>query len=169
VELGRIISNKKCESVYGGGSIGLMGIIADTVIMHHGRVTGVIPKFLYDSEVGHDEVTHLIIVKSMHERKQKMAKLSDAFIALPGGIGTLEELFEIFTWQQLKLVDKPVGLLNVNGYYDDLISFLDRSVQDGFLKPEAREKLIVSDNPEELFELLDEVTVKGNGNNLEKI
>ena len=109
-ELGQRIAEEKIRLIYGGGSVGLMGVLADAVMEHGGEVIGIIPQFLYDKEVGHDGLTRLIIVESMHERKQKMAELSNGFIAMPGGIGTMEELFEIFTWSQLALIKKPVAL-----------------------------------------------------------
>jgi uncharacterized protein (TIGR00730 family) len=122
--------------VYGGGDVGLMGVIADEVMRLGGAATGVIPQALMDKEVGHHGLTRLHVVKDMHERKALMAKLADGFIAMPGGIGTLEELFEVLTWAQLGFHDKPVGLLNVNGFYDGLIQFLNHVVAQGFLKPE---------------------------------
>lgn len=120
--------------VYGGGNIGLMGVIADEILRLGGEATGVIPKALLDKEVGHTGLTRLHIVKDMHERKAMMAELSDGFIAMPGGVGTLEELFEVFTWLQLGLHDKPIGLLNVGGFYDGLIAFVQHQVSQGFLK-----------------------------------
>lgn len=122
--------------VYGGGKVGLMGIIADEVMRLGGQVTGIIPKALLDWEVGHHGLTELHVVKDMHERKAMMAELSDGFIALPGGIGTLEELFETMTWAQLGFHDKPIGLLNVAGFYDALLAFIGQIVNQGFLKPE---------------------------------
>lgn len=157
VELGQLMAQKNYELIYGGGSIGLMGIIADTIMNHQGTVTGVIPQFLYDLEVGHDGVSNLIIVDSMHERKQRMAELADAFVAMPGGIGTLEELFEIFTWSQLKLVNRPVFLLNVNGYFDGLIQFLDSMVKEGFFKQHTRNTLIVENDPFSLINTIDKL------------
>ncbi len=120
--------------VYGGGNIGLMGVIASEVMRLGGEATGVIPKALLDKEIGHLGLTRLHIVKDMHERKAMMAELSDGFIAMPGGVGTLEELFEVFTWFQLGLHDKPIGLLNVSGFYDGLIQFIQHLVSEQFLK-----------------------------------
>jgi uncharacterized protein (TIGR00730 family) len=128
--------------VYGGGNVGLMGIIADEVIRLGGEATGIIPKALMDKEVGHSGLTRLHIVKDMHERKAMMASLSDGFIAMPGGIGTLEELFEVFTWSQLGLHNKPIGLLNVEGFYDGLIAFLRHVVEERFLKTEQASLLL---------------------------
>ncbi len=122
--------------VYGGGNVGLMGIIADEVLRLGGEATGVIPQALLDKEVGHGGLTRLHVVKDMHERKAMMAELSDGFIALPGGIGTLEELFEVLTWSQLGFHDKPIGLLNVDGFHDGLIQFIRHLVTQRFLKPE---------------------------------
>lgn len=150
-DLGRMIAAEKLTLVYGGGSVGLMGVLANTVMENGGKVIGVIPRFLYDKEVGLDSVTELIIVDSMHERKQKMAELSNAFIALPGGIGTMEELFEIFTWSQLALIKKPVAILNVNHFYDEVITFINKMVQEGFLRHETADSLIHSGNVMELI------------------
>ncbi len=120
--------------VYGGGKVGLMGVIADEVMRLGGQATGVIPVALMEKEIGHTNLTALHVVKDMHERKAMMATLADGFIAMPGGIGTLEELFEVLTWSQLGLHDKPIGLLNVDGFYDGLIAFLDHTVTQGFLR-----------------------------------
>ncbi|CAL61407.1 putative lysine decarboxylase [Herminiimonas arsenicoxydans] len=120
--------------VYGGGNVGLMGVIANEVLRLGGTATGVIPQALLDKEVGHTQLTHLHVVKDMHERKAMMAELSDGFIAMPGGIGTLEELFEVLTWSQLGFHEKPVGVLNVDGFYDGLIAFLQNQVAQGFVK-----------------------------------
>ncbi|HEY8606824.1 MAG TPA: TIGR00730 family Rossman fold protein [Noviherbaspirillum sp.] len=128
--------------VYGGGNVGLMGVIADEVMRLGGEATGVIPQALMDKEVGHRSLTRLHIVKDMHERKAMMAALSDGFIAMPGGIGTLEELFEVFTWAQLGLHEKPIGLLNVDGFYDGLIGFLGHVVAQRFLRPEQASVLL---------------------------
>lgn len=135
------------ELVYGGGDVGLMKVIADEVLNLGGHVTGVIPKALMEREVGHGNLSKLHIVANMHERKALMAELSDGFIALPGGIGTLEELFEMFTWLQLGFHHKPLGLLNVNGFYDHLLQFLEHAVLSGFLKPEHNALLIKETDP----------------------
>ena len=136
--------------VYGGGNIGLMGILADELLRLGGEVTGVIPKKLVDIEVAHKGLTHLHIVTGMHERKALMANLSDAFIVLPGGIGTMEEFFEMYTWLQLGYHSKPLALLNINGFYNMLIDFLDHTVQQGFFQRCRFEQLIVDDSPADL-------------------
>lgn len=138
--------------VYGGAHVGLMGIIADEVLRLGGEATGVIPKTLLDREVGHQGLTRLHIVKDMHERKALMAELSDGFIAMPGGIGTLEELFEAFTWSQLGIHDKPIGLLNVNGFYDGLIGFIQHLVNERFLKDQQAGIIMVESNEAALIE-----------------
>ncbi|MCC5930952.1 MAG: TIGR00730 family Rossman fold protein [Cyclobacteriaceae bacterium] len=153
-KLAKVMVEHRCNLVYGGGSIGLMGILADQVLQLGGKVLGVIPKFLDDREVGHHGLTRLIVTESMHERKQEMASHAEGFIAMPGGIGTLEELFEIFTWIQLKLVKHSLALYNVGGYFDLLIGFLDKMVTEGFLKAETRNLLIVSDDAEEIIKAL---------------
>src|SRR5471032_2521819 len=127
-ELARALVDENIALVYGGGNVGLMGIIADEVIRLGGRATGVIPEALLQKELGHKDLTQLHIVKDMHERKAMMAELSDGFIAMPGGMGTLEELFEVLTWAQLGFHYKPIGLLNVEGFYDHLIAFVDHLV-----------------------------------------
>ncbi|MCE2871682.1 MAG: TIGR00730 family Rossman fold protein, partial [Oxalobacteraceae bacterium] len=134
--LGRKLVEQNLSLVYGGGHVGLMGIVADAVLDAGGEVTGVIPKALMDSEVGHERLTRLFVVKDMHERKALMAEHAHGFIAMPGGIGTLEELFEALTWAQLGFHEKPVGLFNVDGFYDKLIEFLNQLTSQGFLRPE---------------------------------
>ena len=129
--------------VYGGGNVGLMGVMADEVLRLGGEVTGIIPKGLLEMEVGHQGLTRLHIVKDMHERKAMMIDLSDGFIALPGGLGTLEELFEVLTWSQLRFHDKPVGLLNAHGFFDGLVQFVQHLVEQGFLRPAHAELLMV--------------------------
>lgn len=139
------------DLVYGGGNIGLMGIIANEMLDRGAKVTGVIPQALMKKEVGHLDLTKLFVVKDMHERKAMMAELSDGFIAMPGGMGTLEELFEVLTWSQLGLHDKPIGLLNVDGFYDALLDFMQHLVSQRFLKPEHADLLVHADTPEELL------------------
>lgn len=142
------------ELVYGGANVGLMKIIADTVLNEGGKVTGVMPHLLIEKEVEHRGITELISVNTMAERKELMASMSDGFIALPGGMGTLDELSEIFTYNQLRISDKPIGLLNVCGYYDNLLRFLDEGVNSGFIRAEHRENLIINDNIELLFQAI---------------
>ena len=147
--LGSLLAAHGFGLVYGGASIGLMGAVADAVLQAAGDVTGVIPQSLVDKEIAHSGLTQTHIVDTMHERKALMAKLSDGFVALPGGIGTLEELFEMWTWAQLDLHDKPCVLLNVAGYYDELIRFLDKMTDSGYLKEASRSQLQVACSPEE--------------------
>jgi uncharacterized protein (TIGR00730 family) len=149
--LGKLFAERGIELVYGGGNVGLMGIIADACLAAGGKVVGVIPRALLEWEVGHEGLTRLEVVDSMHTRKARMAELADGFIALPGGLGTFEELFEILTWAQLGFHNKPVGLLNIEGYYLPLIQMLDRGVSEGFMKGENRGLLQVDEN---LFALL---------------
>ena len=150
-ELAKSLVNRNIRLVYGGGSIGLMGLLADTVVQFGGQAVGVIPEALVRKEVAHNNLTELHVTQSMHERKNLMAELSDGFIALPGGIGTLEELFEIWTWAQLGIHRKPCGLLNVEGYFNSMISFLDHAVLEQFVKQNHRSILIVEHNPEALL------------------
>ena len=152
VDLGRWLAQEKLSLVYGGGRVGLMGSIADAVLEEGGEVIGVIPESLVRREVAHTGLTDLRVVQNMHERKALMAELSDAFIALPGGFGTLDEFCEILTWAQLGLHKKPCGLMNVEGYFDPLLVLFDRAVDDGFLHPKHRSMLITADDPERLLE-----------------
>ena len=146
---GSLLAQRNIGLVYGGASVGLMGAVADAVLRANGDVTGVIPQSLVDKEIAHPSLTNLHIVETMHERKALMADLSDGFVALPGGIGTLEELFEMWTWAQLGLHDKPCVLLNIAGYYDQLIGFLDKMTDSGYLKEASRLQLQVAYSPEE--------------------
>ena len=143
------------DLVYGGGRLGLMGIVADAVLNAGGKVYGVIPGALIDLEVGHPNLTEMHIVATMHERKAKMTELTDAFVALPGGIGTLDELFEAWTWNALGFHAKPFCLLNVNGFWDGLDTFMDTVVSTGFLSSARREQLLMAHSPEEAIKLLD--------------
>lgn len=153
-ELGAIIAHRNHSLVYGGGNVGLMGIVADAVLEHKGEVIGVIPRFLMDREVGHSGLTSLEIVSSMHERKKRMADLSDAFLAIPGGWGTLEEVAEILTWKQLGLITQPVGLLNINGFFDPLLQQMKHMVREGFLREENFSSIKTSESPAEIISLL---------------
>jgi uncharacterized protein (TIGR00730 family) len=150
--LGTILARRKIVLVYGGGNVGLMGILADAALVAGGQVIGVIPRSLLDLEVGHTGLPDLRVVESMHQRKAMMADLADAFIALPGGIGTLEELCEIVTWAQLGMHSKPCGLVDTDGYYELLLKFLDQAVQARFLRPEHRALLMRDRDPEALLE-----------------
>jgi uncharacterized protein (TIGR00730 family) len=154
-ELARRLAERRVRVVYGGGAVGLMGSLADAALAAGGTVIGVIPQALMDREVGHRGLTELRVVGSMHERKALMAELSDAFVALPGGIGTLEELIEAYTWSQLGIHAKPLGVLNVNGYYDALAAFLDHAVRSRFLRPEHRAVLAVESDVDALLDRLD--------------
>jgi uncharacterized protein (TIGR00730 family) len=154
-ELGRLLVERDLELVFGGGSIGLMGIVADSVLAAGGRAIGVIPQFLSRKEILHQSLTETRIVSSMHERKAQMEKLSDAFIALPGGLGTFEELFEILTWSQLGLHRKNVGLLNIRGFFDPFEMLLRNAIEEGFVKPEYHELVVLANDPHELLDTLE--------------
>ncbi|MCU1372437.1 MAG: hypothetical protein JWO77_3631 [Ilumatobacteraceae bacterium] len=154
VALGRLLASRGIGLVYGGGDVGLMGEVADAALAAGGRVTGVIPRHLWDKEVGHQGLTELLIVDTMHERKMAMADRADAFIALPGGVGTFEELFEAITWTQLGIHDKPVGLLDVAGFYRPLLAFLDQTVAAGFLKPGHRSMIVDETDGDALVDAL---------------
>ena len=149
--LGRILAHQNIRIIYGGAKVGLMGAIADAALSEGGKVVGVIPRFLRSKEIAHDGLTELIMVESMHERKTKMHELSDGMIALPGGFGTLEELFEILTWAQLGLHKKPIGLLDINGFYDHLKKLLLTMVDKGFLKEINYNMLLISDDINDLL------------------
>ena len=152
IDLGNAIAKRNICLVYGGARVGLMGEIASTVIRAKGEVIGVIPKDLVEKEVAHSNLSDLRIVGTMHERKSLMAELSDGFIAMPGGFGTMEEIFEAITWAQLSFHDKPCGFLNIKGYYNDLIKFLDHSVEENFIVTEHRAMIIIDDDPESLLD-----------------
>lgn len=151
LQLADVLVENELELVYGGAAVGIMGVIAGRVLQQGGKVYGVIPKFLQDREIAHAGLTELHIVSSMHERKTMMADLSDAFVALPGGFGTLEEIIEILTWSQLRFHDKPCGVLNIRGYFDHLLKYLDHAVAEGFLRPENREMLLHDADPDGLI------------------
>jgi len=157
-DLARVLVQNGIELVYGGAAKGTMGVLADAVLEQGGAVHGVISKMLEEKEIAHAGLTELHVVASMHERKSMMAALSDGFIALPGGFGTLEELIEIVTWGQLRFHEKPCGLLNVNGYFSGLLGFLDHMQDEGFLKPENRAMLLTDDNPAGLLRQFDTYT-----------
>lgn len=153
-QFGALLAERDIELIYGGGSVGLMGELADSVLSNGGRVVGVIPQFLLDKEVGHVGLTQLKVVNTMHERKALMAELSDAFVALPGGIGTFEEFFEVWTWGQLGLHAKPYALLNVANFFDPLLAFLDHVVAERLLRNEHRRLLLVESEPVKLLDKL---------------
>jgi len=155
-ELGTELTRRNIGLVYGGGNVGLMGVLADAVLGAGGEALGVIPEHLMAREIGHNGLTKLHVVHSMHERKALMADLSDAFVALPGGFGTLEEFCEVVTWTQLGLHAKPCGILNVLGFYSPLLAMLDHAVQERFLKPENRALVLARESPSELLQALEE-------------
>lgn len=150
-ELAGVMEKKKLTLVYGGANIGLMRVVADALLEAGGKVIGVMPKSLVDREVAHDNLTHLHIVAGMQERKALMADLSDGFITLPGGYGTFDELFEMLTWNQLKIQQKPIGVLNINHYFDPLLEQLDKAVTERFVRSEHRELLLADTDPERLI------------------
>ncbi|MDZ4871815.1 MAG: putative cytokinin riboside 5'-monophosphate phosphoribohydrolase [Chroococcidiopsis cubana SAG 39.79] len=152
--MGEAIARRGLSLIYGGGNVGLMGMVADAALAAGGEAIGVIPKFLVDKEIAHNGLTQLHVVDSMHDRKALMTELADAFIALPGGYGTLEEFCEILTWAQLGLHQKPQGLLNVEGYYDPLLQLFDRAVTEDFLRSELRSLVLESSSSEDLLDLL---------------
>lgn len=152
--LGSLLAHRGIGLVYGGGKVGLMGVVADAVLNGGGTVTGVIPRHLWEKEVGHDGLTELLIVDSMHERKLAMADRSDAFVALPGGVGTFEEVFEAITWTQLGIHDKPVAFVDAAGFYEPLLTFLDRTVEAGFLAPGHRGMIVDASSPESVLDAL---------------
>lgn len=150
--MGRALARRGIGLVTGGGRVGLMGVVAESALAAGGSVTGVIPEALMNKELAHAGLTELIVTRSMHERKARMAELADGFIALPGGLGTYEELFEIWTWAQLGWHHKPCGLLNAAGFYDKLVAFLDGATDDQFLKPEHRAMLVVDGDADRLLD-----------------
>lgn len=154
-QLAESLVKQEIRLVYGGGSVGVMGVLANDVLELGGLVTGVIPRFLMDKEVGHKGVTEMIVTENMHQRKQKMADLSDGFVILPGGFGTLEEFFEVLTWLQLGLHNKPIGVLNVNGFYDHLFAQMEVMVQSKFLKSANRDLVFNEADAENLIDNMD--------------
>lgn len=151
-KLGKLMAGEGLTLIYGGGNIGIMGELANTVLQYNGKVTGVIPKDLVDREAALTDVTELKIVNSMHERKAMMAELSDGFIVMSGGIGTLEEFFEVWTWTQLGIYSKPIGILNVDNYYDLLLEFVNNGVKEGFINEENMEMIIVENDAQSLID-----------------
>lgn len=158
IGLGKALARHDLDLVYGGAKVGLMGAVADGTLRNGGNVIGVLPYFLAEKELQHDALTEMILVDTMHDRKAKMCELGDGFIALPGGFGTMEELFEMLTWAQLSLHHKPVAVLNIDGYYDALLQFVETMIQGGFLKEEYRNLLLVSSDVEDLLEQMKEYT-----------
>ncbi|MBU1369142.1 MAG: TIGR00730 family Rossman fold protein [Bacteroidetes bacterium] len=143
-ELGKLLAGQQFNLIYGGASVGLMKVLADTMMANGGHVTGIMPQHLIDKEVAHGGIQNMIIVNSMAERKTRMLEMADAFVALPGGFGTLDEISEVLTLVQLRLFEKPLGLLNTKGYFDHLLSFLDHGVSEGFIREEHRSSIVVS-------------------------
>ena len=152
--LGRTLAKQNIQLVYGGANVGLMGAVADGALNEGGKVVGVIPHFLQSKEIAHNQLTELILVETMHERKTRMNDLCDGVIVLPGGYGTLEEFFEMITWAQLGLHKKPIGIVNIDGFYDDLIKLVQTMVDKGFLKQINREMLLISNTIDELLEMM---------------
>jgi uncharacterized protein (TIGR00730 family) len=150
-QLGRLMAENNIRMIYGGGRNGIMGMVADAVMLHHGKVTGVIPHLLIEWETQHESITELIIADDMHVRKKKMYELCDGAIILPGGFGTLDELFEMLTWNQLSIHDKKIFILNSNGFYDHLITHIDHLDKNGFLYESARERITVLNEPADLM------------------
>ncbi len=153
-ELGAELARRSVAVIYGGGHVGMMGALADSALAAGGEVIGVIPEHLMRPEVAHQRLTELLIVDSMHTRKRTMASRADAFVVLPGGYGTFEEMFEMVTWRQLRLHAKPVGLVNVDGYFDHLLAFLQHAAQQEFIRPQHRDLLLVAPSPSDLLERL---------------
>jgi uncharacterized protein (TIGR00730 family) len=153
-QLAEAMVSQNIELIYGGGSVGVMGLIADAILARNGKVIGVIPQFLMDKEVGHQHLTEMIVTENMHQRKQKMADLADGFLILPGGFGTLEEFFEVLTWLQLGLHKKPIGVLNIKGFYDPLFKQMDVMVDQKFLKPINRTLVFNEEDPTQMISLM---------------
>jgi len=156
--LGEILASRKIGLVYGGTKIGLMNAVANGALSSGGEVTGVLPRFISDKGIAHDNLTELVLVDTMHERKTRMHELSDGIIALPGGFGTMEEFFEILTWGQLGLHRKPAGLLNINGFYDPLMSLASTMDANGFIRESSRQMLLISDNIDTLLDMMEDYT-----------
>jgi len=157
-DLGKVICENQLELVYGGSKIGLMGEVANEVLRNNGQAIGVMPRGLFSKEMVHENLTELIEVKNMHERKHTMAELSDCFIALPGGLGTFEELFEILSWAQLGIHKKPIGLLNILNFFDPLLNMLQNTCAEGFMRKSNSKLLLVSENPSELIRMMESYT-----------
>ena len=156
IELGKAMVEQQCELLYGGGSVGLMKVIADVMLENNCKVTGTITQHLMDMEVGYKDINELVVVDSMAERKTVLEDMADGFIAMPGGLGAMDEFFEVYVLSQLRVFDKPVALYNVNGFYDDIIRFIDHATEEGFIREEHTQGLIVSDDPRFLLEKMKE-------------
>ena len=156
IELGKVLAKHQCELLYGGGSVGLMKVIADVMLDNHCKVTGTITQHLMDMHVGYDKIDEMVVVDTMAERKKLLEDRADGFIVMPGGLGSMDEFFEVFVLSQLRVFDKPVALYNVNGFYDDIIRFIDHSANEGFIRKEHAHGLIVSDDPEKLLEKMEQ-------------
>ena len=156
VELGQTLAKRQCELLYGGGSVGLMKVIADVMLDNKCKVTGTITQHLMDMEVGYNDIDELLVVETMAERKKVLEDMADGFIVMPGGLGSMDEFFEVFVLSQLRVFDKPVALYNVNGFYDDIIRFIDHAANEGFVRKEHAQGLIISDDPEYLLEKMEQ-------------
>lgn len=156
IELGKVLVKHQCELLYGGGSVGLMKVIADVMLDNHCKVTGTITQHLMDMHVGYDKIDEMVVVETMAERKKLLEDRADGFIVMPGGLGSMDEFFEVFVLSQLRVFDKPVALYNVNGFYDDIIHFIEHSANEGFIRKEHAQGLIVGEDPEYLLEKMEQ-------------
>lgn len=156
IELGKVLVKHQCELLYGGGSVGLMKVIADVMLDNHCKVTGTITQHLMDMHVGYDKIDEMVVVETMAERKKLLEDRADGFIVMPGGLGSMDEFFEVFVLSQLRVFDKPVALYNVNGFYDDIIHFIEHSANEGFIRKEHANGLIVGEDPEYLLEKMEQ-------------
>ena len=156
IELGKVLAKHQCELLYGGGSVGLMKVIADVMLDNHCKVTGTITQHLMDMHVGYDKIDKMVVVETMAERKKLLEDRADGFIVMPGGLGSMDEFFEVFVLSQLRVFDKPVALYNVNGFYDDIIHFIEHSANEGFIRKEHAQGLIVGEDPEYLLEKMEQ-------------
>ena len=156
IELGLVLAERRCELLYGGGSVGLIKVVADVMMERQCKVTGTITQHLMDMKVGYDDIDELVVVESMAERKKILEDMADGFIAMPGGLGTMDEFFEAYVLSQLRVFDKPVALYNVNGFYDDILRFIRHATDEGFIRKEHSDNLIVSDDPRKLLDLMDQ-------------
>ena len=156
IELGKVLAKHQCELLYGGGSVGLMKVIADVMLDNHCKVTGTITQHLMDMHVGYDKIDEMVVVETMAERKKLLEDRADGFIVMPGGLGSMDEFFEVFVLSQLRVFDKPVALYNVNGFYDDIIHFIEHSANEGFIRKEHAQGLIIGEDPEYLLEKMEQ-------------